>query len=154
MIADVRMMNIAETFAEVFEGVLRRRNLTLKQIAARARVSVEHVQELMDGRSEPKLGAMIRLAIAVGVSPIWLLEEVLARTELHHDFTLPASVDARDARRRAIGAALTITLIGCSDRELSQNAVVGDRLLTELAKYALTVVALPGRGYEFGASIQ
>jgi transcriptional regulator with XRE-family HTH domain len=154
MIADVRMMTIAEVFGDVIEGALKRRELTLQQVAARARLSVGHIRELIRGQTEPKLGPMIRLAMAIGVSPIWLLEEVLTCAELHHDFSLPASIDARNARLRSVGAALTVALIGCSDRELSQSAVVGDRLLVELAKYALTVVALPGRGYELGSSIQ
>lgn len=154
MIAKVSMLTVAEAFGDAVEGALKRREMTLQQVAARSRVSIGHLQELIRGEAEPKLGPLIRLATAIGVSPIWLLEEVLANAELHHDFSLPVSIDARTARLRSIGAAVTVALIGCTDRELSQSALVGDRLLRELAKYALTVVALPFRGYELGTSIQ
>jgi transcriptional regulator with XRE-family HTH domain len=51
------------------------RNLTLKDIEARADVSATHVSEVERGRASPTVGALIKIAAALAVEPAHLVEE-------------------------------------------------------------------------------
>jgi DNA-binding XRE family transcriptional regulator len=68
----------AEAFGVVLEGARTRSNLTRDEIALRASVSSKHVGMLERGDREPELSTFIDLAVAMGPSPTWLLEELFA----------------------------------------------------------------------------
>jgi len=51
------------------------RNLTLKDIEARAGVSATHVSEVERGRASPTVGALVKIAAALAVEPAHLVEE-------------------------------------------------------------------------------
>lgn len=49
-------------------------NLTLKDVEARAEVSATHVSEIERGLTSPTVGALVRIARALGVTPSLLVE--------------------------------------------------------------------------------
>jgi len=51
-------------------------NLTLKDVEGKARVSATHVSEIERGLTSPTVGALVRIASALGVAPTRLLEPV------------------------------------------------------------------------------
>jgi transcriptional regulator with XRE-family HTH domain len=69
---------VAEAFGDVLEGARKRRNLSLDLVAARARISVAHLYMIEHAQTQPRINVLFRLAEAVGVSPVWLLDEVIA----------------------------------------------------------------------------
>jgi len=133
----------AAAFGDVLEGARKRRNLTLQVVAERSRISSAHLLALELGRREPKLGTLIRMALTVGVSPVWLLEEVLAWVASDEISSGTRYTEARGDRMRAAGFAFSRTLCGCSKQDLGIISTTGERLLKELAACGLTVVSLP-----------
>jgi transcriptional regulator with XRE-family HTH domain len=69
---------MAEAFGVVLEGARTCRDLTLEQVALRAGVNAKYLERLERGIREPELSRLIDLAAAIGVSPVWLLEEAIA----------------------------------------------------------------------------
>jgi len=138
-----RQVEIAEAFGDIFEGARRRRALSLEVLAKRSGISIQHVGILLSGGQEPKLGTFLRVAAAVGVSPTWLLEETISYANIAALGGLAEPAAAHDTRIRAIGSALTSTLFACTEQDLAATGEVGIRLLSELAKHGLTVVAIP-----------
>jgi transcriptional regulator with XRE-family HTH domain len=134
---------LAEAFGIVLEGARVCRNLSLQAMAERAGMSFSDAYLLERGGREPELGMLFRLCAAVGVSPVWLLEEVITWAADEGTPSTRMSAPARDVRMRAIGQALTFALLGCSEMEFTETAVMGERSLGALAKHGLTVVALP-----------
>jgi transcriptional regulator with XRE-family HTH domain len=135
--------SFAAAFGDVLEGARKRRNLTLEMVAERSRISSAHLVALERGRREPKLGTLIRSALAVGVSPVWLLEEVLAWVTSDEISSGTRYMEARGDRMRSAGFAFSRTLCGCSKQDLGFITTTGERLLNELAACGLTVVSLP-----------
>jgi hypothetical protein len=135
--------NIVAAFGDVLEGARKRRDLTLQVVAERSRISSAHLVALELGRREPKLGTLVRIALAVGVSPVWLLEEVLAWVASDEISSGTRYTEACGDRMRAAGFAFLRTLCGCSKRDLGIVSTTGERLLNELAGCGLTVVSLP-----------
>jgi transcriptional regulator with XRE-family HTH domain len=135
--------SFAAAFGDVLEGARKRRNLTLQMVAERSRMSSAHLFALELGRREPRLGTLIRIARAVGVSPVWLLEEVLAWVDSDETASGTRCREARGDRMRAAGFAFSRTLCGCSKEDLRIVSTTGERLLKELAACGLTVVSLP-----------
>jgi len=135
--------SFAAAFGDVLEGARKRRNLTLQMVAERSRMSSAHLVALELGRREPKLGTLVRMALAVGVSPLWLLEEVLAWVSSDEISSGTGYTEARSDRMRAAGFAFSRTLCGCSKEDLGIVSTTGERLLKELAACGLTVVSLP-----------
>src|SRR5882757_7698875 len=133
----------AAAFGDVLEGARKRRNLTLQVVAERSHISSAHLVALERGRREPKLGALIRIALAVGVSPVWLLEEVLAWDASDEISSDTRYTEALDDRMRAAGFAFSRTLCGCSKQDLGIISTTGERLLNERAACGMTVVSLP-----------
>jgi transcriptional regulator with XRE-family HTH domain len=146
----------AAAFGDVLEGARKRRNLTLQVVAERSHISSAHLVALERGRREPKLGTLIRIALAVGVSPVWLLEEVLAWVTSDEISSGTRYTEARGDRMRAAGFAFSRTLCGCSKQDLGIISTTGERLLNELAASGLTVVSLPSmqRGTKRTAQIR
>jgi len=132
----------AAAFGDVLEGARKRRNLTLQVVAEGSHISSAHLLALERGRREPKLGTLIRIALAVDVSPLWLLEEVLAWVTSDEIPSGKRYTDARGDRMRAAGLAFSRTLCGCSKQDLGIISTTGERLLNELAACGLTVVSL------------
>jgi transcriptional regulator with XRE-family HTH domain len=69
------------TKSEVGERIKRARlekGLTLKDIEARAGVSATHVSEIERGRTSPTVGALTKIANALGTEPAYLVEESAA----------------------------------------------------------------------------
>jgi transcriptional regulator with XRE-family HTH domain len=50
------------------------RNLTLKEIEKRGHISATHVSEIERGKASPTVGALARIAQALGVRPATLIE--------------------------------------------------------------------------------
>ena len=133
----------AAAFGDVLEGARKRKSLALPVVAERSHISSAHLVALELGRREPKLGTLIRMAFAVGVSPVWLLEEVLAWVASDEISLGTRYTEARGERMRAAGFAFSRTLCGCSKQDLGIISTTGERLLNELAACGLTVVSLP-----------
>ncbi|MDH3217392.1 MAG: XRE family transcriptional regulator [Candidatus Krumholzibacteria bacterium] len=51
------------------------KHLTLKNIEAAARISATHISEIERGKTSPTLGALIRIARALGKDPAYFIEE-------------------------------------------------------------------------------
>lgn len=51
------------------------KGLTLKDIEAKADVSATHVSEIERGRTSPTVGALVKIAEALGTEPAYLVEE-------------------------------------------------------------------------------
>jgi transcriptional regulator with XRE-family HTH domain len=51
------------------------KHLTLKSIEASARISATHISEIERGKTSPTLGALLRIANALGKDPAYFLEE-------------------------------------------------------------------------------
>lgn len=135
--------HMAEAFGVVLEGARTCRNLTLEEVARRAGLNSTYVERLECGVREPQLSQFIDLAAAVGVSPVWLLEETIA-WRVSNDPALEAEwAQSRNIRMCAIGVALASAVLACSDRELALPAVVGERIVEQLAGQGLMVVAIP-----------
>jgi transcriptional regulator with XRE-family HTH domain len=134
---------MAEAFGVVLEGARRRRDLTLDEVALRAGTNSKYVAMLESGIREPELSRFIDLAAALGVSPTWLLEEVIAWRAANDPAVEAGWAHARDERRRAIAAAFASALLTCSDRELAVPSVVGERILDQLARRGSMVTAVP-----------
>jgi len=75
----------AVAFGDVLEGARKRRDLDSHTLAARAGITLVDLYLLEHGRAEPKLGLLLRLAAALGVSPAWIVEEVFRWMEPHDD---------------------------------------------------------------------
>jgi transcriptional regulator with XRE-family HTH domain len=66
------------TTKELGERIKRRRlarNLTLKQVGDKAKVSATHLSEIERGKTSPTIGALVRIARALGEEPARLVEE-------------------------------------------------------------------------------
>src|SRR6185503_15732797 len=76
------------------------RGLTLKELEGRGRISATHVSEIERGKASPTLGALRRIARALGVRPAALVEaRSLPRA------TLTRAADRARRRFQAAGAA-------------------------------------------------
>src|SRR5262249_4502519 len=74
-------------------------DLTLKQVGEKAKVSATHLSEIERGKTSPTVGALVRIAHALGQEPARLVE----------DEELPAVAFTRRADRRTWSAgALTL----------------------------------------------
>lgn len=140
---DGRYTGIVKAFGAILDRERRRRGLSLEILAKRAGISRQHMEVLVRGGQEPKLGTYLRVAAAVGVEPTWLLEEIVshARVTALGGLTEPTAV--RDTRMRAIGQALADTLLTCVEQDRAASAVVGARMSSQLARRGLTVVTIP-----------
>jgi transcriptional regulator with XRE-family HTH domain len=69
---------VAEAFGDVLEGARKRRDLHPDQVAARAGIRIAHLFMIEHAHTKPRLNVLFRVADAVGVSPTWLLDEVIA----------------------------------------------------------------------------
>jgi transcriptional regulator with XRE-family HTH domain len=74
---------VAEAFGDVLEGARKRRDLGPDQVAAAAGISIAHLFMIEHAQTKPRLNVLFRVADAVGVSPTWLLDEVIAWLVLH-----------------------------------------------------------------------
>ena len=54
-------------------------NLTLKDVEGKAKVSATHISEIERGLTSPTVGALVRIASALGVAPALLVEPVRHR---------------------------------------------------------------------------
>lgn len=55
-------------------AVRAERHLTLRQVAAQARLSATHISEIERGHTTPTVGALVRIAAALGREPHFFLE--------------------------------------------------------------------------------
>jgi transcriptional regulator with XRE-family HTH domain len=88
------------------------RNLTLKQVGEKAKVSATHLSEIERGKTSPTVGALVRIARALGCEPAQLVGEE----------DLPSVSLVRRAERRPWSAgsvALTSLSRGVRPHELS-----------------------------------
>jgi transcriptional regulator with XRE-family HTH domain len=69
---------VAEAFGDVLEGARKRRDLGPDQVAAAAGISIAHLFMIEHAYTKPGLNVLFRVADAIGVSPTWLLDEVIA----------------------------------------------------------------------------
>src|SRR5215470_5618249 len=78
--------------------------LTLKDLEQRGGISATHVSEIERGKASPTVGALARIARALGVRPATLIEPCV-RPEVSH-----LHPGERAARRMVCGVALVETL--------------------------------------------
>jgi transcriptional regulator with XRE-family HTH domain len=110
------------------------RDMTLKQVGDRAGVSATHLSEIERGKTSPTVGALVRIAAALGEEASRLVDEAAA----------PALAVVRADERRELserGALLSV---------LSGPVVPADLTVVEIAVPAGAPVPRPGaRGEEF-----
>ncbi|HEX6791934.1 MAG TPA: XRE family transcriptional regulator [Candidatus Krumholzibacteria bacterium] len=88
------------------------RNLTLKQVGEKAKVSPTHLSEIERGKTSPTVGALVRVALALGREP----------AQLVGDDDAPGVSVVRRAERRTWsdnGTTMSILSRGIQPRELS-----------------------------------
>jgi len=81
-------------------------NLTLKQLEAKARVSATHLSEIERGLSSPTVGALARVARALGEEPALLVAELVDRPRRR------VAVVRRDERRAFVERGVTLCPLG------------------------------------------
>jgi transcriptional regulator with XRE-family HTH domain len=90
------------------------RNLTLKEVELKAKVSATHISEIERGMTSPTVGALTKIARALGTEPSYFLQS---------DDTPPVSVVRRANRRvlsdEAWGATLNRLCSGIRGSEMS-----------------------------------
>jgi transcriptional regulator with XRE-family HTH domain len=144
---------VARAFGDVLHGARMRRHLEAATVAARGGIDLDHLNKLEQGRAEPSLSVHIRSAIGLGVSPTWLLEEVLSWLNLNEGACAADDLQSRRALIHAAGSAFTATLYWSSEQDLlfiaSTQPVeflsegLGERFVHELAKQGLVIISLP-----------
>lgn len=105
-------------------------NLTLKQVGEKAKVSATHLSEIERGKTSPTVGALVRIARALGREPAHLVD----------DDTAPRVAFVRRPERRAWSAgSLMVTSLspGISPHEISILEIV-------LASGPATPATVPG----------
>ena len=63
------------TLGKRIKKVRESRHLTLKNIEAEARISATHISEIERGKTSPTLGALVRIAKALGKEPAYFMED-------------------------------------------------------------------------------
>lgn len=96
------------------KALRQRNNLTLKQIESRVKVSATHISEIERGKTSPTVGALERIARALGVDPALFLNETAS----------PAAIVVRANQRRSIrfereGCRVEPLSAGLADQNLS-----------------------------------
>ena len=90
------------------------RNLTLKEVEVKAKVSATHVSEIERGMTSPTVGALTKIARALGTEPAYFLQS---------DATPSVSVVRKSERRivdyRDWGARINCLSRGISDARMS-----------------------------------
>ena len=88
------------------------RNLTLKQVGDKAKVSPTHLSEIERGKTSPTVGALVRVALALGQEPSQLVGE---------DDAPAVSIVRRDERRTWSDRGTTMSFLsrGIQPREIS-----------------------------------
>lgn len=81
-------------------------NLTLKQLEAKARVSATHLSEIERGLSSPTVGALVRVARALGEEPASLVSEFVNRRRRR------ITLVRRDQRRVLVERGATLRPLG------------------------------------------
>jgi transcriptional regulator with XRE-family HTH domain len=114
------------------------RNLTLKEVELKAKVSATHISEIERGMTSPTVGALTKIARALGTEPSYFLQS---------DESPMVSVVRRDERRvlqdSAWGARLNRLCTGVRGSEMSFLEIELDRGLSE------TVEPISHQGEEF-----
>jgi transcriptional regulator with XRE-family HTH domain len=67
---------VAERFAENLARYRAEAKLTIEALASKSEIHRSQVSEYLGGRAQPKIGALARLAGALGISPAALLEGI------------------------------------------------------------------------------
>jgi transcriptional regulator with XRE-family HTH domain len=133
---------VARAFGDVIHGARRRRNLEPATVAARGQIGLADLRKLEHGQVEPSLSLLIRSALGLAVSPVWLIEEVLSWLNFSKGTDAATDLAARRARMSGVGSAFTSTLLGSSEQELASTVAVGERLINEFAKRGLVIIPL------------
>jgi transcriptional regulator with XRE-family HTH domain len=69
------MTTLASSLGERIRKLRLGRNLTLRQVEAVARVSATHLSEIERGRTSPTVGALVRIAAALGEDAARLVDD-------------------------------------------------------------------------------
>jgi transcriptional regulator with XRE-family HTH domain len=138
--------------------VREEQHLTLKNVEAKAGISATHISEIERGKTSPTIGALIRIADALGRDPAYFIED-----EELEDVSFVAFEDRQNcelARCAGTSEMLTksipsgkinaqlITLAPESSRELLLHAHEGDEAALVLEGQVRFKVA--GEGYDLG----
>jgi quercetin dioxygenase-like cupin family protein len=89
------------------------RNLTLKEVEVRAKVSATHVSEIERGMTSPTVGALAKIAKAMGTEPAYFLQSD----------AYPWVSVVRKAKRRVLKYEDWGAGIGCLSRGIRQSRV-------------------------------
>jgi transcriptional regulator with XRE-family HTH domain len=135
IVADER--RIARAFGIALRSARERRELSLEQLAERGGLDRAYPSLLERGLQDPSLCDLLRVSVAIGIAPGQLLEDTIAA------YAGQALARTDVIRLREIWLAFAGTLAQCSLREPVATAVLGARLLVELARHGLTIVSLP-----------
>jgi len=73
------MSDHAERFAENLRRLRRRAGISAEELAGRAGINRSHVGNIENGRTEPRLGTLIRLIGALGTTPDEILDGITWR---------------------------------------------------------------------------
>ena len=64
-----------EEIGRRIKKVREEQHLTLKNVEAKAAISATHISEIERGKTSPTIGALIRIADALGKDPAYFIEE-------------------------------------------------------------------------------
>lgn len=144
---------VALAFGDVLHGARRRRNLEPATVAARGGFDLDDLNKLEHGQVEPTLSLLIRSSVALGVSPTWLLEEVLSWLNQNEGACADDDSHFTRAHMRAAGSAFIATLVWSSKQDLGFIAstqpmafvseLLAERFAHELASQGLVIINLP-----------
>jgi len=106
-------------------------NLTLKDVEGKAKVSATHISEIERGLTSPTVGALVRIARALGVAPALLMEPGRG-----HTVEVVRRAERRPLRAADSGVELVVLSSGGEDLSLVEVSVApggGDVVLPLLS---------------------
>ncbi len=115
-------MPVEQELGERIRRLRLAKNLTLKDVERKADVSATHVSEIERGKTSPTLGALVRVAQALGVQPSHLIE-----CDPLPQVSVVRGGDARSLTDRSCGARLIPRSAGVRTSPFSMVEVVLDR---------------------------
>lgn len=131
---------LVDALGVVLEWARLERRLTREGVAVRAGLTPAALSLIELGTCEPTATEFMNLAVALGVSPGWLLDEALAWSGRP---LAELSKPSRALRLIGLGRAAREAVRRCSLRQLTCNVPVGIVLSAELLKQGLTVTVIP-----------
>lgn len=137
--------SFAEAFGNVLEGARLRHSLTIQEVARRAGLQAEEVAMIERGEREPELSRLVDLAVAIGVSPLWLLEEALAWHVAWNAAPDLGLARVREERMHTIGWVIVLAITTGSHGGRRALPAIAERFVDQLTQRGLMIAELHGR---------